>query len=70
MKTDNIVILATLGISYWHEANLPPEKIEHIHHEQHSILTPHIVDIYNMSGRFQHTTVNDAILAVRGLGIL
>ncbi|HMU45403.1 MAG TPA: hypothetical protein PKC72_03495 [Chitinophagaceae bacterium] len=67
MKTHNIVILATLGVSYYHEAKHPLEKGEHIHQEQYSILTPHIVNVYNISGRLQYITVNNAVLAIRDL---
>ena len=70
MKSQNIVIFATLGISYYHEVKHPSKKIEHYHQEQHSVLTPHTVNVYNISGRLQYITVNDAVLAVRDLGNL
>ena len=68
MKGKNIVIFATLGVCLYEEIKHPSENKEHIHQEHYSILAPHTVDVYNISGRVQFITVNAAVLAIRDLG--
>ena len=62
MKSQNFIFLATLGICTYEEAKHPFEKLEHIPHTHHSILAPHTVNVYNISG-LHVITVNGAILA-------
>ena len=68
MKRQNMIILATLSLCVYDEAKHPLEKKEHVHQEQCFILTPHTVNVYNLSGRLQYVTVNGAVLAIKDLG--
>ncbi|MGB4846014.1 MAG: hypothetical protein WBP16_16225 [Ferruginibacter sp.] len=68
MKYQGLVLLATLVTSGFEELKHPSEKKEHSHQEHYSILKPHIVNVYKISGRIQVVEINGAVLATKDLG--
>ena len=67
MNKQKLVVLATFVMSFYGELSHSFVGNAHPIHEQHSILFPRTIDVYEISGRVQYIEINNVVLATRTL---